>query len=139
MLPRILTTAAITTTLLRQTIKKMAPVTHIVGFRFKPTVSEEDKQRLIREMVGLGKNCVKEDGKPYILSLTGGPQSSPEKAFATPHDLVFHVLFASAADRDYYLEKDQAHKKFGGETAAKLLDGENGGVVVLDFEHVLEG
>jgi hypothetical protein len=39
----------------------------VVGFRFKPTVSEEDKQRLIREMVGLKKNCVKEDGKPYIL------------------------------------------------------------------------
>jgi len=37
------------------------------------------------------------------------------------------------------LEKDEAHKKFGGETAAALLDGKNGGVVVLDFEHVLEG
>jgi hypothetical protein len=45
-----------------------------VGFRFRPTVSEEDKQRLIREMVGLKKNCVKEDGKPYILvSFLGVP------------------------------------------------------------------
>lgn len=38
-----------------------------VGFRFKKTVTEDDKQRLINEMVGLKKNCVKEDGKPYIL------------------------------------------------------------------------
>jgi hypothetical protein len=47
-------------------------MTIVVGFRFKPTVSEENKQRLIKEMVGLKKNCVKEDGKPYILvSLPG--------------------------------------------------------------------
>lgn len=39
MLPRFLTTAAITTPLLRQTIKKMAPVTHIGKFKPQLLVS----------------------------------------------------------------------------------------------------
>jgi hypothetical protein len=149
MLPRFLTTAATTTTstLFRQTIKKMAPVTHIgklqspnlpisrhsdpltqyleltpvrfvslttsmmaivVGFRFKPTVSEEDKQRLIKEMVGLKKNCVKEDGKPYILvslpEYTGvGIDEIEVLGLGADLDTSFHAIIAPPGCHSYPL------------------------------------
>ena len=69
-----------------------------------------------------------------IQSLTGGPQSSPER-FASPVDVIFTVIFQTTEDRDYYLNEDEVHLRFGREVAGPLVDGPEG-VFVMDYEHV---
>jgi len=79
-------------------------------------------------MLALKDQCVHPDtGKLYIKSSVGGRNNSKE-----PHqDGLTHgfvVEFENEEDRDYYVDKDPAHRAFVGS-----LDGKVEKVRVLDF------
>lgn len=52
-------------------------ITHIVHFAYKPEVDLSTRHLLASRFLLLLESC-KRDGKPYILSLTGGKQNSTE-------------------------------------------------------------
>ncbi|KAL2819012.1 hypothetical protein BDW59DRAFT_165291 [Aspergillus cavernicola] len=93
-------------------------ITHIVLFQFKAGVSAEVVKDVCTSMLALKDNCLHPTSqKPYILSSSGGKDNSPE-GIQSGITHAFVVEFASAADRDYYVEKDPAHlefvRRFGG-------------------------
>ncbi|PQE09137.1 stress responsive A B barrel domain-containing protein [Rutstroemia sp. NJR-2017a WRK4] len=85
---------------------------HIVLFEFKPNASKEVIDDICKNMLSLAEQCVHpETKKPYILSASGGRDCSPEgHQGGFSHGFVSH--FATASDRDYYLNSDEAHLAF---------------------------
>ena len=54
-------------------------ITHVVHFGYAPEVAEEEKRKAADIMLALKNNCVKKDTKkPYIVSIIGGANNSPE-------------------------------------------------------------
>ncbi|PKS11279.1 hypothetical protein jhhlp_003041 [Lomentospora prolificans] len=118
-----------TTSILCFQITKMT-VTHIVLLSFKASISQEDVKAACARFVGLKDACVDpKSGSPYILSLKGGKDNSPE-GLQNGLSHGFVVEFASAADRDYYVSNDPAHQSF-----VKSIDGVVDKLTVLDFEN----
>jgi hypothetical protein len=67
--------------------------------------------------------------KPYIQSFTGGRDISIEnlqKGFSH----VFVLEFATQADRDWYVNEDPVHRRFGVETLTGIVEE----VMVVDFQ-----
>ncbi|KAH7146391.1 stress responsive A/B barrel domain protein [Dactylonectria macrodidyma] len=106
----------------------MAPITHIVLFKFKAEVSITQVQTVNDDMLTLKDRCLHPDtGKPYILSSKGGSDNSIENL----QDGITHafvVEFASAEDREYYVTKDLAHREFVSGLSAVLAKAQ-----VIDF------
>ncbi|KAJ9103642.1 hypothetical protein QFC19_004217 [Naganishia cerealis] len=100
----------------------MSSITHIVALKFKPNTTVEDKAGLYKAMMRLKDKCVKEDGKPYILSKEGYDRGM---------QIVFVVEFASEADLDFYVDHDKAHAEFVHRWALEAVVEEG---VVLDFK-----
>jgi len=104
---------------------------HLVLFKWKSTLSISEVNELCDQLLSLKDSCVHpETNQPYIVKLTGGKDNSPEamqlqKGFT--HGFVFE--FASVADRDYYVYKDQAHAKVGGVVTQHSED-----IAVVDYE-----
>lgn len=95
-------------------------------------------------MLALGTTCLHPTTqKPYILSLTGGKDHSPEGAQVSPRPAIgktslaevltgsqngithaFTVEFGSKADRDYYVKTDPVHQafiKYAGDVVEKAI------------------
>ncbi|KAH6884464.1 hypothetical protein B0T10DRAFT_564498 [Thelonectria olida] len=87
-------------------------ITHIVMFQFNESASSGDISAVCQRMLDLKAQCLHPTTrKPYIQGGSGGKDNSPEGAQAgTTH--AFVVEFASASDRDYYLNEDPVHKRF---------------------------
>jgi hypothetical protein len=101
-------------------------------------------------MIGLKNSCIHPTTqRPYILASSGGVDNSPEGLqvgipslhlfrVSRPHPNeiqsgithAFVVEFASAQDRDYYVEKDPAHRKF-----VRSLDGLLEKSQVIDYSN----
>lgn len=80
-------------------------------------------------MLALKQHCIHPSTKePYILSLKGGRNNSPEAARAN-YSHAFVVEFRTEEDRRWYLEGDEAHLTF-----VRSLDGVVDGVGIVDFE-----
>ncbi|PLB52512.1 stress responsive A/B barrel domain protein, partial [Aspergillus steynii IBT 23096] len=95
-------------------------ITHIVMFQFKPDVSDDVIRDTTNRMLGLKDNCIHPTSQtPYIKSLSGGVNNSKE---GIHHGIThaFVVEFASAEDRDYYVDKDPAHLAFVKSVGAVL-------------------
>ncbi|WP_162033479.1 Dabb family protein [Chryseobacterium potabilaquae] len=75
---------------------------HWVLFKFKPGISEAQKQEVVNRFLDL-KNG-KKDGKTYIPFIEFGYQNSKE-GVARGYDIAFRASFTSKADRDYYVGK----------------------------------
>ncbi|KAK0622819.1 stress responsive A/B barrel domain-containing protein [Immersiella caudata] len=103
-------------------------VTHVVLFKFKLGILVGHAKALCANFVGLQYSCLRPtDNRRYILSIKGGINNSPEGL----QDGITHgfvVEFASAEDRDYYVDKDPSHKAF-----VKSIEGLVEKVVVVDF------
>ncbi|KAK1144827.1 hypothetical protein N8T08_004840 [Aspergillus melleus] len=87
-------------------------ITHIVLFQFKSDVSKDVIKDTIKRIVSLKDNCIHPTSqKPYIRSLSGGLDNSPE---GIQHGIThaFVAEFASVEDRDYYVHEDPAHLAF---------------------------
>ncbi|KXJ89321.1 stress responsive A/B barrel domain-containing protein [Microdochium bolleyi] len=96
-------------------------VFHIVVFKFKALVPEDEVKAACESMLSLGTQCVHPtSGTNYIKVHGGGLENSPEGLQqGMTHPFVFE--FANEADRDYYLDTDPAHVAFK-EGLAELVD-----------------
>ncbi|CAO2651252.1 Nn.00g095490.m01.CDS01 [Neocucurbitaria sp. VM-36] len=87
-------------------------IIHIVLFEWKPSTTHEQIEEACKGMLALKDQCIHPTSqKNYILSSSGGKNNSPEgNSGGSNHGFV--VEFASAEDRDYYVDKDPAHQEF---------------------------
>ncbi|KAJ5782626.1 hypothetical protein N7457_004400 [Penicillium paradoxum] len=103
-------------------------ITHLVLFQFKSDVAAEAIQAACGRMLDLKDNCLHPSSqKPYIKSASGGKDNSPE-GIQNGITHAFVVEFASAEDRDYYVQSDPVHQGF-----IKSLDGLVEKAQVIDF------
>jgi len=86
---------------------------------------------LTKEMLSLQGKCLR-DGKPYIKSLHGGRQASPEAA-AADVDVVFIMEMERQEHLDYYLTECPAHAAFKKVIRADPNHSPSN-VVTVDFE-----
>merc|ERR1711879_461063 len=87
------------------------PVHHIVLFKYKESVNEEQKLEAANKFRGLQQNCLSKEGKSYIGQLTSGSQNNGERR-SKGFQHGFTVFFKNEAERDYYLFEDPAHLAF---------------------------
>ncbi|KAI1194399.1 stress responsive A/B barrel domain-containing protein [Nemania serpens] len=88
------------------------PVNHLVLFQFKAEATAEEVEKAYLHMLSLKDNCLHPaTQKPYIRSLTGGKDNSPE-GLQNGIQYAFVVEFETVADRGFYLNDDEAHKAF---------------------------
>jgi hypothetical protein len=117
-------------------------VRHVVLFRYKPDTSPETKAQIKKRFLALKQLC-KRDGKPYVVSIETGAQSSGE-GVDQGLEQAFIVTFASEGDRNYYVgqpvvtdasHSDAAHQAFKDFVGPYLHEPINPtGVVVFDFQ-----
>ncbi|KAI7774849.1 stress responsive a b barrel domain-containing protein [Diaporthe eres] len=105
-------------------------VTHTVLFHFKKDADPQAIRNACNGMMALRTACVNPSSlQPYIKSLTGGKDNSPEGLqHGATHGFV--VEFASTQDRDYYVSQDPAHQKLK-KSIGSLVES----VVVVDWEN----
>ncbi|KAK7926515.1 hypothetical protein PG985_003513 [Apiospora marii] len=87
---------------------------------FLANQTQADVDDVTRRFLLLKDNCLK-NGKPYILSVSGGTNNSPthrNKGFT--HSWI--NTFASAEDRDYYQFEDPYHLNFEASMVYHLKD-----------------
>ncbi|KUY28549.1 Dabb family protein [Elizabethkingia ursingii] len=116
-------------------------IEHLVLFKFKPTITSEEKQEVINRFMALNNSL--KDGKHYV-KIEYGFQNSMVEAKGN-YDIGFRVTFKSLADRDYYvgkidgqpvpLEYDKMHDAFKSFVGPYLDvdDPETKGVLVFDY------
>ncbi|KAI1814407.1 stress responsive A/B barrel domain-containing protein [Poronia punctata] len=86
------------------------PVNRMLLFQYKPSARAEDTSKAYKDLLALKDNCLR-SGQPYIKSLTGGPNHSPE-GHEDAMQYGFVMQFDNEADRDYYVDHDEAHKAY---------------------------
>ncbi|KAL8702961.1 MAG: hypothetical protein Q9201_003865 [Fulgogasparrea decipioides] len=103
-------------------------VIHTVLFEFKPEVEAMTVHNMCRRMLSLKDECLHPTtNKPYIKSCVGGKDNSPEGLQSgITHGFV--VEFENEGDRDFYVEKDEAHQAFKKDVGSCLVK-----AVVVDF------
>ncbi|PVH91783.1 hypothetical protein DM02DRAFT_620323 [Periconia macrospinosa] len=96
-------------------------VTHVVLFQFKASTNAETINDISQRMLGLKDGCIHpRSTMPYIKSVSGGTDNSPEGAQnGITH--AFIIEFETAEDRDYYVNKDPVHDEFK-KLAGKVLE-----------------
>ncbi|KAI0112221.1 stress responsive A/B barrel domain-containing protein [Nemania sp. FL0031] len=88
------------------------PINHLVLFQFKADASAEQVEKAYAGMLSLKDACLHATTqKPYIKSLTGGKDNSPE-GLQNGIQYAFVVEFENTQDRDFYVNNDPAHKAF---------------------------
>ena len=96
--------------------------------QFTKSAPREKIQEISQAFFTLKNTCLHPSTqKPYILSLTGGANTSTEEVRA-PYSHGFLVTFASKVDIAYYLDKDPAHQAFKY-MLGPLME-KNGGTVI---------
>ncbi|KAK3380994.1 hypothetical protein B0H63DRAFT_560785 [Podospora didyma] len=87
-------------------------IIHTVLFQVKADTKAEDVKAACDGFLALKDKCVHPTTQsPYIKSVTGGKDNSPE-GFQNGITHGFVVEFSSAEDRDYYVSTDPAHRAF---------------------------
>ncbi|KAK3987518.1 dabb-domain-containing protein [Cladorrhinum sp. PSN332] len=104
-------------------------VVHTVLFQFTPDATSEEAKAACDRFLALKETCVHPtSNSPYIKSLKGGKDNSPEGLQnGITHGFV--VEFESVEDRDYYVATDPVHQAFVksiGDVVTKAI--------VVDFE-----
>jgi Stress responsive A/B Barrel Domain len=90
---------------------------HIVGLKYKPAVTQDQKDEVMKEFLVLKKEC-KRDGETYIVSLVDGDCTGSLERLTSGFEHAFIVTFNSADDYKYYLGApfsnpfDLAHDEF---------------------------
>ncbi|KAK5045694.1 hypothetical protein LTR84_009063 [Exophiala bonariae] len=104
-------------------------IVHVVLFKLKASLSDDEKKAFCDDMLGLKDTCIHPTSQqPYIVTSSGGIDNSPEGAQGGfTHGFV--VEFASAQDRDYYVNDDPSHQAFVKKNGERFDD-----VRVIDYE-----
>ena len=114
-------------------------IRHIVLFKYKAGVTEEEKKAVITAFIALKDSC-KREGKTYIKGIEYGFPNSKEGA---DHgmEIAFLLSFDSEGDRNYYIgtpyitnpqfydHKHDAFKKWVGPKIAPDV-----GLIVFDYK-----
>ncbi|KAL7807117.1 dabb domain-containing protein [Trichoderma aethiopicum] len=105
-------------------------ITHTVLFQIRADAKPEDVKAACDRFLALKDNCIHPTtNTPYIASLKGGQDNSPEGLQnGITHGFV--VEFNSAEDRDYYVRTDPAHQAF-----VKSIGGLVEKAIVVDFSN----
>ncbi|KAH7323126.1 hypothetical protein B0I35DRAFT_477013 [Stachybotrys elegans] len=103
-------------------------VTHTVLFQFKAGAEPAEVKAACDRFLALKDSCLHPTSKsPYIASLKGGQDNSPEGLQnGITHGFV--AEFKSLEDRDYYVKNDPAHQAF-----IKSIGGLVDKAIVVDF------
>ncbi|KAI0023980.1 stress responsive A/B barrel domain protein [Xylariomycetidae sp. FL0641] len=85
---------------------------HIVMFKFKCLVPQDEVKAACERMLSLGTKCTHPTtNAAYVTVLGGGIDNSPEGLQGgVSHPFIFQ--FDNEEDRRYYIEKDPAHIEF---------------------------
>ncbi|HHV70737.1 Dabb family protein [Brucella intermedia] len=117
---------------------KPGTIQHIVLFRFKDGVTAAQIGEVKQRFLAL-KDQARRNGKPYIVRIDAGAQSSGE-GVSRGFQQGFIVTFRSEGDRNYYVGSpvvtnarfyDPAHQRFKDFVGPLLA--EKDGVLVFDF------
>ncbi|OMP83329.1 hypothetical protein BK809_0004710 [Diplodia seriata] len=96
-------------------------ITHIVLFKYKPTITWSDFETHFDAFRALPHKCLHPvTNRPYMLSMRMGKNRSWEP-FGKGMTHAFVLEFASQDDLDYYLTKDPVHRAFS-RAAGPLID-----------------
>ena len=115
-------------------------IQHIVVFRYKTDVPAEKKAEIATRFLAL-KNLARRNGRPYIVSISGGKAISKE-GFDQGLEQAFIVIFKNEADRNYFVGKpysdamDPAHEALVQVVVPQIaVDGAGkvNGLFVFDF------
>lgn len=118
-----------------------ANVFHVVTFRYKPDVTQAQRDAFAREILALSETS-KRDGRPLILSIRYGEPNSRE-GFDQCFQQMFIIEFRDVADRDYFVGPPyrDAPEAAHGRVIEQVLPhvergpaGEITGTFVYDFE-----
>jgi Stress responsive A/B Barrel Domain len=119
----------------------VADIQHIVIFKYRPDVTESVKTDIARRFIKL-KDIARHDGRPYIVSITGGKATSKE-GFDQKMDQGFIVTFKNETDRNYWVGKpyselmDPDHQALAKDVDPLLVRDEGGnvsGIFVFDYD-----
>lgn len=114
-------------------------IKHIVLFKYKDSVTPEQKEEVIRRFLHLQQSQRPGEKRAYIINISTGLQNSGENA-SLGFEQAFIVTFRSEGDRNYYVgtpvvsnpeHYDNQHAKFKQFVGPLLA--ENNGVLVFDF------
>ncbi|KAL2672514.1 hypothetical protein Neosp_013226 [[Neocosmospora] mangrovei] len=84
-------------------------INRVVQFQFKPDVTNDAIDKVSSKILALKDGCLhQESKKPYIQSIQGGADNSPE-GLQGGITHAFVIQFAGSEDRDYYALKDPVH------------------------------
>ncbi|KAJ8109855.1 hypothetical protein OPT61_g7151 [Boeremia exigua] len=98
------------------------PITHIVLFKYRPDIPWPALQTHFTAFQSLQQRCLHPaTGKPYILSLRMGQNSSWEP-FGKGMTHGFVLEFASQEHLDYYLLRDSVHAEFSRDARPLVED-----------------
>lgn len=97
-------------------------ITHIVLFKYSPSIAWTDLQNHFDEFLQLQARCMKPgESKPYMISLRAGKNTSWETHNkGMTHGFVLE--FANQADLDYYLTQDRVHLEFSKKALPLIED-----------------
>jgi|SRR6185437_5246111 len=119
-----------------------AEIQHVVVFKYKPTVTQQQKQEVMNRFLAL-KDKSKKNGKSYIVSLIGGDCTKSQEGLTRGFEHTFIITFKNQDDFNYYLGEsfarpfDRVHddfKKFVGPFLSVDEKGKINGAMVFDFE-----
>ncbi|PYH96428.1 hypothetical protein BO71DRAFT_482025 [Aspergillus ellipticus CBS 707.79] len=103
-------------------------ITHIVLFKYKPSITWSEFEKHFEVFLALKTKCVKPDtGRAYMKSLKAGKNRSWEP-FNKGLTHGFVLEFENQADLDYYLTEDPVHLEFSKNAAPLVEDS-----VVIDI------
>ncbi|KAF7184595.1 hypothetical protein CNMCM7691_005779 [Aspergillus felis] len=104
-------------------------ITHIVLFKYKPSITWSEFERHFEVFLALQHKCVKPDtGRPYMKSMKAGKNRSWEN-FSKGMTHGFVLEFENQDDLDYYLMQDPVHLQFSKDAAPMIEDS-----VVVDIK-----
>lgn len=91
----------------------MAPIHHIGLYTFKTTLSASEIQESTANMLLLKSKCLNPTtGKPYIVSMSAGPNLVKDSPYGGGYTHSLLMTFACKEDWDYYVKEDPAHIQF---------------------------
>ncbi|KAI1084811.1 dabb-domain-containing protein [Whalleya microplaca] len=106
----------------------MTVLTHIVLFKYKPTIPWPELQQHFESFKQLPEKCVKPDGNRYLRSLKMGMNLSWQN-FNKGMTHGFVIEFENQEDHDFYHLEDPVHIEFSRNAAPLVEDS----VVVGEF------
>ena len=119
-----------------------AQIEHIVAFRYKPTVTRQQKIEVMKRFLALKKKC-RRNGKNYVVSLVGGDCTKSLEGLTDGFEQAFIVTFKNRSDYRYYIGRPfvrpfdphhDAFKKFVTPFLSVDAAGKTNGAIVLDFQ-----